>query len=154
MLQLKKMELSEAPAIIPLFLNESQTRFWENGNRQDSESAAKLLGRYFRLPSSHWMMLWNTEIAGYGHLLRSEFLEGWVVSYIVDPKFQRLGIATAFVEEAKSHASNEGIEKLYASVHPANLASIRVVEKARFQLVEKTKRSEENLYQWLIQPKA
>ena len=132
MLELKRMVPSEAPAVAPLFLDESQTRFWEGGKRHDRESATDLLGTYFRSPSYHWMMLWNTEVAGYGHLLRSDFLDSWIVSYIVARKFQTLGIATAFVEEAKTFASNKGIESLYASVHPANSPRFASLKKQVF----------------------
>ncbi len=152
MLRLKTMSLEEIPAVVPLFLNESQTRFWEGGKRHDRESATEMLSGSFQLPSYHWMIYWESSIAGYGHLLRSDYLKAWIVSYMVAHKFQRLGIATAFVKEVKTFASNEGIESLYASVHPENVASIRVAEKAGFQLIKKPRQSRERLYRWNSQP--
>lgn len=148
MLHLKKVVRSEASAAVPLFLDGSQLRFWEGGESHDSESAAAMLDRYFRLPSHHWILTWNTDAAGYGHILRSDFLGAWIVSYIVHPKFQRQGIATAFVEEAKRFAGAEGIGDLYASVHPENAASIRVVEKSGFRMTEEATSSADRLYRW------
>ncbi|MCB1231604.1 MAG: GNAT family N-acetyltransferase [Verrucomicrobiae bacterium] len=148
MLRLKKMVLAEVPDVVPLFLDESQTQYWESGIRHDAESANELLRGYFRVPSYHWMMFSNGEVVGYGHLLRSDYLEAWIVSYIVAPEFQGLGIATAFVEEVKGFALNEGIEILYASAHTANLASIRVIEKSGFQPADALAHSKENLYRW------
>jgi len=150
-LQLKRMLASEVSAVVPLFLEESQTRYWEDGKSHDRESAAEMLSRYFQLPSYHWMMFWSADVVGYGHLLRSDFLEAWIVSYIVSPKFQMKGIATAFVKEAKSFALDEGIESLYASVHLENLASVRVVEKSGFKPTEESANSKERLYQWPAQ---
>ena len=142
------MALSDVPAVVPLFLDESQTQFWESGKPHDRDSATELLRSYFQFPSYHWKMLWNTEVAGYGQLLRSDFLEAWIVSYIVAPEFQGLGIATAFVEEAKNFAMKAGIESLYASAHTANLASVRVIEKSGFQPMDTPTQSEESLYRW------
>ena len=73
------------------------------------------------------LMTWTDEVIGYGHILRSDFLDSWIVSYIVAPRFQGKGVATAFVKEAKCFASQNGIERLYAAVHPANSASIRAM---------------------------
>lgn len=145
------MGRSEASAVVPLFLDESQTRFWENGRSHDSKSAAEMISRYLRLPGHHWIMFWSTDVAGYGHVLRSDYLGAWIVSYVVHPKFQGRGIATEFVEEAKSFADTEGIERLYASIHPENLASIRVVEKSGFQMTEEPTNSGDRLYRWLSQ---
>ncbi|MEZ5387691.1 MAG: hypothetical protein R3F13_19455 [Prosthecobacter sp.] len=80
MLRLKQMALSEVPVVVPLFLDASQTQFWEGGQRHDGESAGEMLRGYFRHPSHHWMMYWNAEVAGYGHLLKSDFLQAWIVS--------------------------------------------------------------------------
>ncbi|MEM1294636.1 MAG: GNAT family N-acetyltransferase [Verrucomicrobiota bacterium] len=148
MMQLRRMKPSEASAVAPLFLAESQTRFWESGESQDRESASRMLEGYFQLPSRHWILFWNTDIAGYGHVLRSDFLGSWIVSYIVDPQFQGRGLATALVEEAKRYAALGKIESLYASVHPENHASIRVVEKSGFQRTEHLAKSRDNLYRW------
>lgn len=154
MFRLKKMERSEASAVVPLFLDEAQTRFWENGRTHDSKSAAEMLSGYFRLPGNHWMMFWGTDVAGYGHVLRSDYLGAWIVSYVIHPKFQRQGLATAFVEEAKSFAGTEGIERLYASIHPENRASIRVVEKSGFQVTKGSTGSRDHLYRWASQSTA
>lgn len=148
MLRLKKMEESESPAVVPLFLDESLTPYWEDGRTHDIQSATELLSGYFQLPGHHWIMFWNTDVAGYGHVLRSDYLAAWIVSYIVHSSFQGRGCATAFVDEAKNVSSTEGIEHLYASIHPENLASIRVIEKSGFQITGEPSSSGNRLYIW------
>lgn len=154
MLRLKKIERSEVSAVVPLFLGESQTRFWEDGRSHDRQSATEMLGAYFLLPSHHWIMFWSGDVAGYGHVLRSDYLGAWIVSYLVHPKFQGQGMATAFVEEAKRFAETEGMGSLYASIHPENVASIRVAERSGFQLTEQRTNSGDRLYRWPSQPLA
>ncbi|MEM7384532.1 MAG: GNAT family N-acetyltransferase [Verrucomicrobiota bacterium] len=142
------MERPDLSAVIPLFLDPAQTRYWEGGQGHDRESAMEMLDRYFRLPSYHWMIFRDSDPAGYGHLLRSDFLEAWIVSYIVAPEHQGQGVATAFVEEARRFALCEGIETLYASVHFENAASIRVVEKSGFEPTDDSANPEQILYRW------
>ena len=148
MMQLKRMASTDIPTVVPLFLEASQTRYWEDGTAHDRGSASRMLEGYFQLPSYHWMVNWATKRAGYGHLLRSDYLESWIVSYLVAPAFQGRGIATAFVREAQDFARREGIETIHAAVHPENPASIRVIEKSGFRAVDPSTNSELRLYQW------
>ena len=148
MLHLERMAESDAGVVAPLFLDDAQIQYWEGGKSHSIDSATSMLSRYFLLPSYHWILDWNSEVAGYGHVLRSDFLDAWIVSYIIHPNFQRRGLATSFVNQAKLFAEDETLGTLYASVHPRNLASLRVIEKSGFELVEEMTRSGDRLYRW------
>ena len=149
MLRLKPMALRDVPEVVPLFLDDSLMRLWEDGTTHDPESAENSLRGYFQHPSHHWTMSWNDHLAGYGHILWSDYLESWIVSYLVARRFQGKGIATAFVGESKTFALEKGIECLEASAHPENLASIRVLEKSGFRSVGASSPAGERLYRWL-----
>ena len=148
MLNIEPMGQSDVSKVAPLFLAESQTRFWESGRPHDRQSAAEMLSGYFQLPSRHWILSWCADVVGYGQVLYSDYLDAWIVSYVVQPDFQGRGIATTFVEEAKRFARAEELERLCASIHPENLASVRVIEKAGFQLLEQSSDSANMLFEW------
>ena len=148
MLKLTPMTESNLSEVVPLFLDEAQTRYWEEGTPLDETTATGRLRHYLQLPSYHWILLWNEVVAGYGHLLRSDYLDAWIVSYLVHPDFQGRGLATIFVAETKAFARSEGIVSLCASIHPDNHASRRVVEKSGFEKVGEPTTLTHHLYRW------
>ena len=107
----------------------------------DMSALRELLRRYGHDPTwSSWLMMARTNgaavgIAGFGQA------EGAVVAgYAVYPALQRMGLATEGLQALLGWLFQEtDVERVRATMPPANAASIRVAEKLGMQLVGKAR---------------
>jgi L-amino acid N-acyltransferase YncA len=60
--------------------------------------------------------------------------ELWVAFIVVQKKFRRQKIGLALLAKLQSHAREAGIERLYSTINPDNPESIRLHQKAGFDV--------------------
>jgi aminoglycoside 6'-N-acetyltransferase len=68
------------------------------------------------------------------------------VGFTITPEFQRKGYATRATRHFMSALQRHGVIKFRASIHPENLASVRVLQKLGFQHVRTDKDAYEDRY--------
>jgi RimJ/RimL family protein N-acetyltransferase len=74
------------------------------------------------------------QIVGFGGIFK--FKDGYELGYILDKKFWNMGYATKFALLQRDYIKDTLKAKVYATAHPKNIASHRVLEKCGLTYVK------------------
>ncbi|MFX0097804.1 MAG: GNAT family N-acetyltransferase [Candidatus Hodarchaeota archaeon] len=81
----------------------------------------------------------DSEVIGYVVSQTLNFMRGfdrllWIEYVVVKKKFRRRGIGLALLRKLTEHAKRSNIDRIYTTINPDNMASIRLHLKAGFDV--------------------
>lgn len=138
-LQVRRLEPADLPAFSELFADEDALKYYGDGVALSSQEAAEKLTFFSRHWDEHGFSLGaivrkdSEEVVGFGGLA----LSWWgatpevFLSFLIARAMWGQGFATELAEHAVRYGFVElGLQRITATVHPANTRALRVVERA------------------------